>query len=64
MTCVWIGTAVKYYLKVNGKAYGSESKNSLYSAPYDITIVESDYNTFARFIIDVPEAKCLKKIEY
>ena len=58
--CFWSGLAVVYELSVNGKVYVSSLGNSIYGAPYDIFIKKTDYKTFATFVIDNPENRCIK----
>jgi len=43
---IWSGLDVKYELNVDGKSF----ENSYYSN-YNVIIVESDYKTYAKFII-------------
>ncbi len=49
--CIWSGLAVIYELTVNGKTYDSSFGNPPQGAPYDVSVVESDYKTYATFII-------------
>lgn len=44
--CVWSGLAVKYELTVDGINYSKDTKTS-----YDVVETESDYKTYANFII-------------
>ena len=52
--CIWSGQAVMTELTVDGKIVPSGAKDS----PYDITGKDSDYTTYAIFIVDEPEAAC------
>lgn len=65
-TCIWSGVQVVYKLTVDGKDYqysssiGPSPYSSYYEAPYDVFIKDSDYETYAKFLVDKPEIKCLK----
>ncbi len=52
--CVWSGQDVIFELTVDGKAVRLEKNDS----PYEVTLKESDYRTFAVFIVDEPELAC------
>ena len=58
--CVWSGLGVAYELTIDGETYNSSTGNTPREAPLDVLIVNSDYKTFATFIIDKPEARCVK----
>lgn len=53
--CFWNGLAVDYELTVDGKIYKSTVGNLPSEAPYQIFMKESDYKTYAVFVIDKPE---------
>ena len=46
--CIWSGQAVITELTVNGKVVPPKAKDF----PYDITVKESDYRTFAVLVVD------------
>jgi len=52
--CVWSGLAAHYELTQDGKAVPPNARD----APYDVTVKDSDYKSFAVFIVDDPEAAC------
>lgn len=58
----WNGPEVKYQIVAGGKTYGSPpywfSKDA---PPYFVTLVESDYLSFAKFKIELPETECVKR---
>ena len=58
--CFWSGLAVVYELSVNGTSYGISLNTPPYKSPYDVTIQKTDYKTFATFVIDNPESRCIK----
>lgn len=47
----WSGLAVHYDLIVNGKVYSSHL-NKVREAPYDVVVKDTDYITYATFIIN------------
>lgn len=49
--CIWSGLGVKFELVVGNKTYSSSLDGFLSGAPYDVRIVETDYQTFARFLV-------------
>ncbi|MDD5304234.1 MAG: hypothetical protein PHS14_14130 [Elusimicrobia bacterium] len=52
--CIWSGQAVITELTVDGKVVPPGSKDS----PYDVTVKDSDYRTFAVLVVDEPELAC------
>lgn len=54
--CVWSGQAVIPELTVDGKVMRSGAKD----APYDVEVKESDYKTYAVFVVDEPEKACAR----
>lgn len=64
--CFWSGRGVIFKFTVNGKTYNLTSLTSpspydiSYEAPYDVFVKATDYSSYARFIIDNTETKCLK----
>lgn len=52
--CIWSGLAVMTELTVDGKIVPPGAKDF----PYDITGKDSDYTTYANFVVDEPEAAC------
>ena len=52
--CVWSGLAVLTELTVNGKVLPQGSKDS----PYDVTVNDSDYRSYALLVVDRPERVC------
>ena len=59
--CVWSGLAVVYELNVDGRIYGAQKGNLPSEAPYDVSVEDSDYKTYATFIIDKPETGCIRQ---
>lgn len=64
--CFWSEVEVIYELTVIGKTYqyssgrGANPYDVSYEAPYDVFVKGSDYETYAEFVIDTPDAKCLR----
>jgi hypothetical protein len=54
--CIWSGQVVITELTVDGKVVQPGAKDS----PYDVTVVDSDYKTFAVLLVDEPEAACAR----
>lgn len=52
--CAWSGLAVNSELTVGGKVVQEGSKD----APYSVDVKESDYRTYAVFLVDTPELAC------
>lgn len=58
--CIWSGLAVVYELTVDGKIYSNSSDDSpIYKAPYDVDVKKTDYKTYATFVINKPEIRCI-----
>ncbi len=50
--CIWSGLAVVYELRINGKVYDADAHGGPPPmAPYDVIVKESDYKTYAKFLI-------------
>lgn len=45
--CIWSGLMVQYELSVDGKAYGNANNLSMTDAPYEVSVVDSNYETYA-----------------
>jgi len=58
--CVWSGLAVVYELNVNGTIYVAPESYLPQETPYNVFINNTDYKTFATFVIDKPENSCTK----
>lgn len=54
--CVWSGLAVITELSVDGKVVPDSAKDR----PYDVTVKDSDYKTWAVLVVDKPEAACFR----
>ena len=54
--CVWSGLAVVYELNIDGKDY-----TNAYNTPYDVLILDTNFKTYAKFIIEKAETNCKKK---
>ena len=49
--CIWSGQAVSFELKVGDRVYKAPLGNLSSDAPYNVTIKDTDYQTFATFVI-------------
>lgn len=56
--CIWSGLAVVYELTVDGKAYNAPMGNLPPETPYNVLVKNTDYKTYATFIIEKPEISC------
>lgn len=61
LQCVWSGLAVFYELTVDGKIYGASRGDLLSGTPYDVFVKDTDYKTYATFVIDKPENRCISE---
>jgi hypothetical protein len=60
----WNGPKVQYEIVTNGKTYGSPPywyNND--KPPYFVSVIDSDYLSFARFKIEAPEAECREYVK-
>ena len=56
--CIWSGLAVVYDLTVDGKVYNASIGNLPPEVLYDVIVKETDYKTYATFVINKPEVSC------
>lgn len=59
--CVWSGLAVVYELTVDGRIYDAPIGNLPPESPYDVFVKDTDYKTYATFVIDEPENRCITR---
>lgn len=56
--CVWSGLAVIYELSVDEKVYDAPLGNLPPKAPYEVLVKNTDFKTYANFVIKKPETSC------
>lgn len=49
--CIWSGLAVVYELSVDGKKYEASTGSLGKESPYQVSVEDSDYESYADFII-------------
>ena len=59
--CIWSGLAVVYELIVDGKIYNAPMGNLPSETPYNVLIKNTDYKTYATFIIEKLEISCANR---
>ena len=59
--CIWSGLAVVYELTVDGKVYSAPMGNPSPETPYNVLVKNTDYKTYATFIIEKPEISCANR---
>ncbi|MBU0569700.1 hypothetical protein KKB40_02870 [Patescibacteria group bacterium] len=59
--CVWSGLAVVYELTVDRKVYDAPLGNLPPEAPYNVLVKNTDYKTYADFVIEKPETSCANR---
>ena len=56
--CIWSGLAVVYELTVDGKVYNASMGNLPPETPYNVLVKDTDYKTYATFVINTPQISC------
>ena len=56
--CIWSGLAVVYEISVDGKVYNASMGNPPPEVPYDVFVKNTDYKTYATFVINTPQVSC------
>ena len=59
--CIWDGLAVVYEISLDGKVYYASIGNPPPEVPYDVFVKNTDYKTYATFIINKPEVSCANR---